>query len=66
MIGVSARERRRALAPRYAVHLLNQYDSTIEGQATTNNVLEGWDNRFHMLMGKNHPHLYAFLRGILK
>ena len=64
--GVPAGGRRRALAPRYAVHLWNQYDSTIEGLAKTNNVLEGWHNRFHMLMEKNHPHLHAFLKEILK
>ena len=39
--GVSTRGRRRALAPRYAIHLCNQYDSAIEGHAKTNNVSEG-------------------------
>ena len=61
--GVPARGRRRALAPRHDVHLRNHYDSTIEGEGNTKNVLEGWHTRFDILMGK---HLYAFSKEILK
>ena len=49
------RSKRKAWAPRYATHMWNQYDSTIEGQAKTNNVSEGWNNRFHILMEQITP-----------
>ena len=63
--GVAARGRCRASAPRYAPHLWNQHDATLEGTAKTNNVSEGWHNRFYMLMRKNHPDLYVFLQQII-
>ena len=34
--------------------------------ARTNNASEGWHNRFHLLLGKNHPDLYTALSEIQK
>ena len=54
------------MAPRYVTHLCNQYDATIDGQAKTYNVSEGWHNRFYLLIGKDHPDLYVLLKNIQK
>ena len=61
-----ARGRRRPLPPRYAVHLWNQYDPTREGKAKTNNVSEGWHNRFRLLVNRAHPDLYTFIKELKK
>ena len=52
--------------PRYPVPLWNQYDSVIEGTSRTNNVIEGWHDRFQLVVGKSHLSLYAFLEELLK
>lgn len=64
--GKPAAGRRRAVPPRYRPHLWNQHDAVKEGLAKTNNVSEGWHNRFHVLMGKNHPDIYSFIKEIMK
>jgi hypothetical protein len=62
--GRPAQGRRRGMLPRYPVTLWNQYDTAIEQGHRTNNSSEGWHNRFHMLMGKDHPDLYSFIKEI--
>ena len=32
----------------------------------TNNTCEAWNNRFNLLLGKQHPNLYEFLDALLK
>lgn len=64
--GITRRGRRNAVPPKYPIHIWNQYDPTVEGQARTNNVSEGWHNRFHLLMGKSHPDLYIFIKSVQK
>ena len=44
----------------------SQYDSVIEGSARTNNLSEGWHNRFQLVVGKNHPSLYVFFDELRK
>lgn len=46
VIGVPARGRRRARQPRYPPRLWNQYTAAREGSHRTNNISEGWHNRF--------------------
>lgn len=46
------RGRIRALPPRYSISFWNHYQATINGKHRTNNISEGWHNRFHILMGK--------------
>ena len=60
--GRPGRGRRRAVPPRYAVPLWNQYNAALTGGHRTNSVSEGWHNKFHLLMGKNHPDLYSLLK----
>lgn len=64
--GRPGRGKRKAVAPRYPAHIWNQYDAVASGQAKTNNVSEGWHNRFHLLIGKNHPDIYCFIKEIKK
>ena len=65
-VGVAARGRRSAQAARYAIHLWNQYSAVIEEEDTTNNVSEGWHNRFRLVVGKHHPDLYSALKEFQK
>ena len=63
---VRARDRRAARAARYTIQIWNQYDAAVERKAKTNNVLESWHNRFQLLIGKNHPDVFAFIREMQK
>lgn len=58
--------KRKAVAPRYKPHFWNHHDAARTGESKTNNVSEGWHNRFRVLIGKNHPDIYAFIREIQK
>lgn len=60
-IGVAATGRRRAIRPRYAVKLWNQYDAARNKSHRTNNASEGWHNRYRIVVGKHHPDLYSAL-----
>lgn len=60
-IGKPCRGRRRAVPPRYEPKLWNQYRAAIEGSHRTNNLSEGWHNRFRIVIGKDHPDLYSAL-----
>lgn len=44
----------------------NQYESVLQKFSRTNNLAEGWHNRFHVVVGRNHPSVYAFLVEIQK
>lgn len=65
-IGISARGRRAAVAPRYPVDWWNHYESVIDETDTTNNSSEGWHNRFQRLVNKHHPDIYSCLKEIQK
>lgn len=56
----------RTTPPRYDPSLWNQFDAVRQGFARTNNISEGWHNRFKVVVGKHHPSLYAFLEEIKK
>lgn len=65
-VGITARGRRPAQRPRYAVTLWNQYESVRAGLDITNNVSEGWHNRFRIVVAKHHPDLYSALQEFRK
>ena len=65
-IGISARGRRAATTPMFPPTLWNQRDAALTGQHKTNNVSEGWHNRFRLLVGRNHPDLFSLLTEVLK
>lgn len=56
----------RYLPPRYPPALWSQYDATLQRTARTNNISEGWHNKFQIVVGKNHPSLYMFLTELKK
>jgi hypothetical protein len=64
--GTPARGRRRGRRPTYRPALWNQYQTAIEKSHRTNNVSEGWHNRFRLVVGKHHPDLYTAITEIQK
>lgn len=64
--GVRAIGRRKAVKVRYDPELWNQYHSTLQGIARTNNASEGWHNRFQLLVGGSHPSFFSFLTKLQK
>ncbi|KAK3909666.1 FLYWCH-type zinc finger-containing protein 1 [Frankliniella fusca] len=52
--------------PRYPVEEWNQHHAAAHKEARTNNLTEGWHNRFQGMMGKKHPSFYHMLREIQK
>lgn len=58
--------RPRHVPPRYSPALWNQYNAVLQGTARTNNISEGWHNRFQVVVGKHHPSLYTFLTELQK
>lgn len=53
-------------AARYPPIMWNQYDAVLTGEARTNNIAEGWHNKFQTVVGKHHPSLYAFFNELRK
>ena len=43
------------------MNLWNVHERTIQGHHRTNNVLEGWNNRFSALVNCDHPNIWKFL-----
>lgn len=64
--GVPPRGRRRAVTPRYPPAKWNQYQAVVSNSHKTNNVSEGWHNRFRVTVAKHHPDLYAALGELQK
>lgn len=52
--------------PRYPPEMWNQYDAVLTDQSRTNNISEGWHNRFQIVVGKHHPSMYAFFEELKK
>ena len=66
VVGCPRRGRRRTIPPRYPPTLWNQHTAALTNSHKTNNVSEGWHNRFRVLVGKHHPDLYSALNEIKK
>jgi len=64
--GRQIRGRTQCTPPLYPISLWNQYEATLNGLHRTNNVSEGWHNRFNLLVNKSHPDLCSFLGTIKK
>ena len=41
-------------------------DKTVQGQVCSNNVVEGWNNRFSSLLNCKHPNFWKVLNGLKK
>ena len=64
--GRAARGRRRAREARYVPSLWNQYNNVLEKLSRTNNLSEGWHNRFQTVVGRSRPSPYAFFKELQK
>ena len=53
--------RQRMLPPRYEPAMWNHYEAARNKEHKTNNISEGWHNRFRIVVGKHHPDLYSCL-----
>ena len=42
----------------------NVYTITLNGGSRTNNVCEGWNNSFRLLVGQHHPSLYKCIEAL--
>ncbi|KAK3908542.1 putative peptidase y4sO [Frankliniella fusca] len=60
------RQRGVAQRPRNGPSLWNTYEATLRDEHRTNNLSEGWHNRFQGVNGKNHSPIYAALGEIQK
>ncbi|CAF1103796.1 unnamed protein product [Rotaria sp. Silwood1] len=65
-IGVKTRLSRPRKAPKFDIELWNVNTNTLHGQHRTNNVVEGWNNRFSSLLNCSHPNFWKFLKGLKK
>ncbi|CAF2870226.1 unnamed protein product [Rotaria sp. Silwood2] len=65
-IGVKSRLSRPRKAPKFDISLWNVNTNTLQGQHRTNNVVEGWNDRFTSLMNCSHPNFWKFLKGLKK
>jgi len=45
--------------PRYKPALWNYYNAARNEEHETNNISEGWRNRFRLVVGKHYPDLYS-------
>jgi len=64
--GRRGRGRRRAVPARYHLSKWNCYEAAIQNKHRTNNISEGWHNKFQLVVGKHHPSLYGCLTEINK
>ncbi|CAG7723693.1 unnamed protein product [Allacma fusca] len=60
-IGKSNRFSRTRESPKFPISLCNCYESTLLGEARTNNSLEGWHRGFDVRIGSSHPNMWKFL-----
>jgi len=52
------------LAPSFPHSLWNCYQATANGNASTNNAVEGWQKRFSSLFGADHPTIWKLIDAI--
>lgn len=62
VLGSPARGNRAGHAPRYPPEVWNHYEAAMNRQHRTNNVSEGWHNRFQVVVGRHHPDFYSALK----
>lgn len=47
--------------PMFPLAIWNAHDATVNGDARTNNVCEGWNNKFFNLVGHVHPFIWRVI-----
>ncbi|XP_042228469.1 uncharacterized protein LOC121870655 [Homarus americanus] len=53
--------RMRRIPPMFAPHLWKVHDATMNNNARTNNICEGWNNKFFNLVGHYHPSVWRVI-----
>ena len=51
----------RRIPPRFHPHRWKMHEVTMADQPRTNNVCEGWNNKFHSLVGHSHPTIWKLI-----
>ncbi|KII66875.1 hypothetical protein RF11_08087 [Thelohanellus kitauei] len=51
---------------RFPIHMWNLMQTVMDGQARTNNAVEGWHSSFSKSLGSSHPNIWVFLKAIQK
>lgn len=64
MRGYSARGRRRARQPMFAIHLWNVYWACIRRLHRTNNYVEAWHSKFARSLHSYHTNIWRFLQAL--
>lgn len=59
LMGVRRRGGRRGVPPRFDPVMWNTYEATVSNSHRTNNIHEGWHNKFQQVVGKHHPSFYG-------
>ena len=65
-IGVRSRLSRPRKIPKFDIPLWDVNTNTLQGQHRTNNIVEGWNNRFSSLINCHHSNFWKCLRGLKK
>ncbi|CAH0561756.1 unnamed protein product [Brassicogethes aeneus] len=59
-IGNSSKTRN--IAPMFLPKIWNVHEATLSDENRTNNLTEGWNNRFSNLVGQNHPSVWLLIK----
>ena len=59
--GTVAPIRIRRIPPIFPIHNWNMHQVTLAGEARTNNISEGWNNKFFSLVGHQHPSIWKLI-----
>ena len=54
----------RRIPPLIPPHRWNMHEVTMADQHRTNNVCEGWNNKFHSLVGHSHPTIWKLIENL--
>jgi hypothetical protein len=54
----------RRVPPLFPPRVWNVHEVTLVGNARTNNILEGWNNKFRSLVGHHHPTVWTFIKAL--
>lgn len=54
----------RRIPPLYPPHRWNCHQVTMMNQPRTNNASEGWNNKFHSLVGQDHPCVWKLIENL--
>ena len=56
--------RLRSIPPRFPPATWNVHQATLNNDARTNNICEGWNNKMHHLVSKKHPSIWSLIESL--